>query len=233
MAETEIISVEQEVTPTEEIQMEPQTMAPQALTMWNDSRLMKNAAATAKSLSMSTIIPENFRGKVGDCLIAIDMANRMGISPLMVMQSSQIVKGNFTWRGSACKAFIDGCGKFRESEFVQVGEPGTSSYGYYLQAVNNRTGKTVKGTTITMQMAIDEGWTNKNGSKWKTMPEQMLKYRAAAFFARSECPEVLMGCYTAEEIQDVKGYEAEQKTTVKFTLPSECKPSEAPDGDGK
>jgi hypothetical protein len=68
-------------------------------------------------------------------------------------------------------------------------------------------------------MAIDEGWVNKDGSKWKTMPDLMLRYRAAAFFARTECPEVLMGFHTADEIEDVKGVEPPAET-VKFQLSS-------------
>lgn len=223
MAETEIIPAEQTEELDESLQMVPQKMLPQMATMWNNDKLMKSAVGTAKSLSMSTIIPESYRGKVGDCLIAMDMGNRMGISPIMVMQSSQVVKGNFTWKGSACRAFIDGCGKFRDSEYVEVGTRGERDWGFKMRAVNKKTGKVVDGTTITMQMAIDEGWANKPGSKWKTMPEQMLKYRAAAFFARSECPEVLMGFYTTDEIEDVKGVDTEEKTTVKFTLPSKGK----------
>jgi hypothetical protein len=74
-----------------------------------------------------------------------------------------------------------------------------------LQATNAKTGKLVKGTEITLKMAQDEGWSTKSGSKWKTMPEQMLKYRAASFFARTECPEALMGFQTADEVEDVLG----------------------------
>ena len=92
------------------------------------------------------------------------------------------------------------------------------SRGCYLQAVNSKTGKLVKGTEITLKMARDEGWMNKNGSKWKTMPEQMLKYRAAAFFARTECPEVLMGFQTADEVEDVKGAEQTQAEKITITL---------------
>jgi hypothetical protein len=54
-------------------------------------------------------------------------------------------------------------------------------------------------------MAKDEGWLTKNGSKWRTMPELMLKYRAAAFFARTECPEALYGFQTSDEVEDVHG----------------------------
>ena len=57
----------------------------------------------------------------------------------------------------------------------------------------------------------------KNGSKWVTMPEQMMMYRAAAFFARVFCPHALMGLQTAEEVQDVNGYdEPTQTKTITF-----------------
>ena len=55
-----------------------------------------------------------------------------------------------------------------------------------------------------MQMADAEGWTKKNGSKWKTMPELMLSYRAATFFGRMYCPDLLMGMQTADEVEDIQ-----------------------------
>lgn len=175
----------------------------QERTMWNDASLMNTSWRTADMLSKASIIPASYRGKPGDCLIAIDMANRMGISPIMVMQSSQIVQGNFAWRGTACKALIDGCGKFKNSRYVMVGKEGTPSWGCKMVAIRTRTGESVSGPTVTMKMATDEGWVNKNGSKWKTIPELMMRYRAASFFAKTECPEVLMGFQTAEEQMDI------------------------------
>ena len=178
-----------------------------APTMWNEVGLMKMAMQAANILAKSSIVPEGYRNKPGDCMIAMDLANRMGISPISVMQSSQVVKGNFSWKGQACKALVDGNGKFTGSRYVMTGEPGTDEWGCRLVATNKATGEQVVGPIVTMQMAKDEGWYDKNGSKWKTMPELMLRYRAAAFFARTECPESLMGFYTSEEINDIKGYE--------------------------
>lgn len=178
-----------------------------APTMWNDVSLMRMAMQTAKILAGSTAVPDAYKGKPGDCMIAIDLSNRMGISPISVMQFSQVVKGNFTWKGQACKALVDGNGKFTGSRYVMTGKPGTDSWGCRLEAKNKITGEIVVGPTVDIKMAKDEGWYEKNGSKWKTMPELMLRYRAAAFFARTECPESLMGFYTSEEMNDIKGYD--------------------------
>ncbi len=57
-----------------------------------------------------------------------------------------------------------------------------------------------------MAMAAQEGWSTKSGSKWKTMPEQMMWYRAAAFWTRMFCPELSLGMQTAEEVMDVHGF---------------------------
>ena len=67
-------------------------------------------------------------------------------------------------------------------------------------------------------MAKDEGWLDKSGSKWKTMPRQMMMYRAASFFARAHCPEVLLGIQTVEEVQDVRGYEEPEAETTTIVL---------------
>jgi hypothetical protein len=54
-----------------------------------------------------------------------------------------------------------------------------------------------------MEMAVNEGWYGKNGSKWVTMPDLMLRYRSAAFFGRIYAPELLMGLPSAEETHDI------------------------------
>lgn len=195
-----------------------------AVTIWNDVGMFETAQRTAKLLAASAIVPQQYRGKVADCVVAIDIANRMGLSPLAVMQSSQVVQGNFSWKGTACKAMIDGCGKYKPTTYVQVGERNTDSWGYYLQAITKKDGTVVNGVTVDIAMAKKEGWYQKNGSKWQTMPELMLKYRAAAFFMRTECPSLAMGFLTAEENEDI--YETDSnngKNSLTTLLDNEIK----------
>lgn len=200
-----------------------QTEATDLSTQVNTQNLLQNTKALAivsriaDRYANSSMVPDTYRGKPDNCFVAVELASRMDVSPVLVMQNLYIVQGKPSWAGQACKALIDGCGKFRDSDFVQTGNRGDDTWGCYLQAVRVSTGKLVKGTEVTIKMAKDEGWYSKNGSKWKTMPEQMLKYRAAAFFARTECPEALMGFQTAEEVEDVRGIEPE-KEIVKISL---------------
>ena len=190
--ENEVIEVVAEEVP-EETAIAVKEASETAITvkaenMWNSIEMMKMNMQAAKILASASAIPDTYKGKPGDCLIAIDLSNRMGISPISVMQYSQVVKGNFTWKGQACKALVDGCGKFKGSYYMMTGEPNSMERACKLVAVSKLTGELVSGPEVSMQMAKDEGWYDKTGSKWKTMPELMLRYRAAAFFARTECP---------------------------------------------
>lgn len=189
-----------------------------ALSMWNDTKLMNAAWRTAGMISKSGLVPESYRGSPENCLIAIDLANRQGLSPMMVMQNLYVVKGKPAWSGSFCAAAINGCGKFTPLEYVWSGEPGTLSFGCTAQAIRRCNNALCQSDTITLQMAKDEGWMDKGGSKWKTMPRQMMMYRAASFFARAHCPEVLLGIQTVEEVQDVRGYDEPQAETTTIVL---------------
>lgn len=159
----------------------------------------------ASELCKADIIPQAYKGKVADTAIAIDMANRMGVSPMMVMQSMFVVKGKPSWSGQACLSFIRA--KFTDVKVIYVGTKGTDDRGCYVKATD-KDGDVLEGTTVTMAMAKAEGWYSKKDkygnetSKWQTMPEQMLAYRAASFFARVHCPETLMGVQVEGEVED-------------------------------
>ena len=179
-------------------------------------KAMNHLVKIAKTLSNSSILPAQYRGNIANCFVACEMAARMDVSPLFVMQNLHVIEGRPSWSSAACIALINGCGLFKDVRFNMVGEMGTPSRGCYVTAVRVDTGEKVQGTTVTIQLAIDEGWMERKGSKWKTMPEQMLKYRAAAFFARIECPNVLMGFMLDDESRDIGSSENNEKVKVQI-----------------
>ena len=168
----------------------------------------EHAQRIAKMISTSSLIPHPYQGKVENVMIAMEMANRMNISPLMVMQNLHIVKGNPGWSGAFVIAIINGSKRFDEPlDFEFSGEG--DDYGCI--CFTTRKGKRVEGDKVTWKMVKGEGWLNKDGSKWKTMPGQMFRYRSAAFFGRANAPDLTMGMQTAEEIIDVTYSEARPK----------------------
>lgn len=193
------------------------------LSMWNDRGTLNYMFKFATELSKSELVPQNYQNRPANVMIAWDMGNRMNVSPLWVMQNSCIVRGRFGWYGQACKALIDGCGKYHPSHYIEVGERGKDTWGYYLEAIEKATGLLIKGTPVTIAMAKAEGWTS--NPKWSSLTEQMLKYRCATFFARTECPNVLGGYQTAEELEDVDmaGYQGERNGSLRQILDEEIK----------
>ena len=172
-----------------------------AVNIWQNKDAFDQAARVAGMLAKSKIVPENYQGKPEDCLIAVEMAARMNTSPIFIMQNLYVVKGKPSWAGQACMAMITACGKFKNVRHVYTGTKGTENRGCYVEATRISDGEVIRGTEVTLKMAKDEGWMS--NSKWRNMPEQMLGYRAASFFARMYCPEAMMGLQTTEEIYDV------------------------------
>jgi hypothetical protein len=152
-----------------------------------------------KAFAASSLVPQQYQGNVANCIVALEMANRMGASPLMVMQNLYIVHGNPGWSSKFLVACFNQCGRFTSLRY----EWDADRKGCRAWAIEKATGERIEGPKVTVDMAKDEGWSTKSGSKWKTMPELMLMYRAAAFLIRTYAPEISMGLQTEDEIIDV------------------------------
>lgn len=160
---------------------------------------LKTALAVAEELSKSDIIPKEFQKKPANCLIAVELANRLKASPFQVMQNMDVIYGRPSLRSTFIIGCINNSGKIIGSLKFEMNEKCTKCRAW---AIEKETGAKLLGPTITMEMAQAEGWLTKNGSKWKTMPDVMLRYRAAAFFGRLYCPEIMNGMYSADEVED-------------------------------
>ena len=171
----------------------------------------------------STLVPEQFRGQnnFGNCVIALNMAQRLGADPLMVMQNLYVVYGTPSWSSKFMIAMFNQCGRYESIHYEETGEKGTDTQGVIAWAKEKSTGEILKGPEVTIKTAKDEGWYVKNGSKWKTMPGQMLRYRAAAWFIRTTAPELSMGLQTVDEVTDT--IDVTPQTIMKAPLAEEIR----------
>jgi hypothetical protein len=189
-----------------EVQVVPQVESYDLTPAGQTAKQFEIIQRKAKALTSSTIVPETYRNNIGNCIIAIEMAERMGTPPLMVMQNLYIVHGNPAWSSKYLIGSINASKRFSPLRYEFRGEEGTPQYGcrcFAYEANDRERKEPLYGDWITMDMANKEGWTKKSGSKWLTMPNQMLRYRAAAFWQRVYCPEISMGLLTAEEAEDI------------------------------
>lgn len=188
---------------------------------------------------MYRVTPDNPKEKaVSNCIIAIDIANRVGANVLMVMQNLVIIYGRPSWSSKFLIGTVNTCGRFEplKFKFEELGE--LKNYKYTEYETNWVTGqdgrkkkevkmveKTLSGpvkniqciayttsrgsdeilesSPVSVEMAINEGWYTKKGSKWQTMTKQMLMYRAASFWTNAYAPELSMGMKTEDEIRDI------------------------------
>lgn len=187
----------------------------------------------------SDLVPDNYQiseknpkqKAIANCMIAIEMSQRIGASPLMIMQNMAIIYGKPSWSSKFLIATVNSCGRFEplKYKFTEKGMLGMVDYTEYVWNSGRKVAKQsqfdgqkmmeiecvawtkAKGTDvvlesspITLGIAIKEGWYTKAGSKWKTMPKQMLMYRAASFWTSAYAPELSMGMSTKEEVIDIQ-----------------------------
>ena len=168
--------------------------------IYSSSDTFNLAYQMAKGLSQSTLVPQQFQNNAANCLIALEQSNRLNISPMAVMQNLYIVQGKPSFSSSFIIGLINASGKYDME--LQFDEEEKDGKPYACTCWTEKDGRKVTGIKITMDMAEKEGWSKKNGSKWVTIPQVMLRYRAASFFARMNCPELSIGLYSKEELDD-------------------------------
>ncbi|KVP90020.1 hypothetical protein WJ97_23855 [Burkholderia ubonensis] len=204
--------------------------------------LMQRAA---NLLASSTLVPAAYRkviekldrygnvkesrenpNALANAVVALNMAQRMGADPLMVMQNLYIVEGRPSWSSQWIIAAVNGCGRFSPLRF-DIKVLGAKNVDYVetywdnnqrqkrtisvpitdkvciAWAIEKETGERIESPAVSIEMAVKEGWYTKNGSKWQTMDEVMLRYRTASFFGKLYAPELLMGLTSVEEVADI------------------------------
>lgn len=186
------------------------------------------AQRMVKPLIQSGLVPVAYQGEqnIGNALIALDMANRMGLSPIVVMQNLHIIEGRPSWAASFIISALASCGLFSPirwrvtdlgmvdaEKVVWEGPKGARTKKvikekihdkeFVAYAVEKATGEVLEGPPVTFSMAIAEGWFHRPGSKWLTMPDLMGRYRSAAFFGRLYAPHITNGMMTDEESTDI------------------------------
>lgn len=207
----------------------------------------------AVPLAESDFVPSAYKGKVGNCVIAVEMAARLNVLPLTVMQNLCVVNGTPTWKAKFLIGCVNSCGRYTTLDYrISIdGTVGDVSYKTWEKdksgknhevlkpferpqldnlvcvayATERATDKELVSTPVSIRMAIEEGWYMKSGSKWPTMPEQMLRYRAASFWVSAYAPEMAMGLRTEEEQRDIVDVEYEDLSETQSSPAPKPKPT--------
>lgn len=189
--------------------------------VFSSAASFESAQRMAMALSKASLVPQTYQNNLPNSLIALEVAQRIGASPLLVMQHLYIVHGRPAWSSQFMIASCNQCGRFSALQYEFRGKEGSDEWSCRAYATEKANNQVVHGPWVSIAMAKAEGWYGKNGSKWKTMPELMLTYRAASFFVKTKAPEISMGMQTVEEAQDMGKAERVYDETPNTTLESE------------
>lgn len=224
--------------------------------VFDNADTFETAQRMAKALSTSTFVPKEYKNNISNTLIALELASRTKASVFMIMQNLYIVHGRPSWSSQFIIAAINSNGRFSPLQFKITkdkkekeltynfsettwsgGQKNTQARELKRKFINitcvahatDKYGETYESPPISIEMARLEGWYDKKGSKWQTMPELMLRYRAASAFGRLYTPEMLMGLSTdeeARELEPVKDITPSNTETLtkRFDTPKEAQP---------
>lgn len=187
-------------------QSAPSTMNNASLLLNIDvmDRMMKLADIMSQGVAT---VPKHLQGRPSDCLAIIMQAARWGMDPFVVGQKSHLVNGVLGYEAQLYNALITSSnvvhGRFKyeyggDWEKIVGKKDSRDESGLFV-----RVGAVLRGET-------DITWgeplyladiTTRNSPLWKTAPKQQIGYLAVKYWARSYCPEVTMGIYDKDDLE--------------------------------
>jgi hypothetical protein len=183
------------------------TPAASSLGIWSNPDAFDQGQRMAAALAGSSILPDCYRadkagGKqaLSNCLMLLSLAQRLQMDPFLVGQNMVPINGRPAFSSAFVIALINQSGRFTPLRFHHSGSG--DDRACYASAQDLRSGTELQGMPVSVKMAKDYGWFNRSGSQWPKNTDQLLAYRAAGWFGRLHCPEVLLGVATREEIVD-------------------------------
>ena len=157
-------------------------------------RNFEQALTFSDYLADSDMVPKDFKGKPGNCLIAIQWGAELGLKPLQALQNLAIINGRPSLWGDAVIALV------RSSPLCEwVIE---ADDGHAATCRVKRRGEPEQSRTFSTDDAKTAGLLGKAGP-WTQYPKRMRQMRARAFALRDVFPDVLRGLPVAEEIMDM------------------------------
>lgn len=164
----------------------------------NGLEMMEKALKFSEIMAQADIIPTHYRGKPANVFIAVQSALRMNLDPMQIMQNTFVISGKLGMVTAFAISLANQSGLFDSGIRYRIDGSGED---LKVTAYTNlkKTGEEIS-YTITMKEARAEGWTK--NAKYQSLPELMLRYRAATLLIRTHVPEVLNGMHMVEEIED-------------------------------
>lgn len=186
--------------------------APQPITDANQCTMMvsdgfAHLQRMGQLIMKSQMIPKHFQNNLADCVIVLEMSQRLDINPILLFQKIYVIKGKPALEAQLMIALFNRSKRFSPLRLKLCGSGDKRTCTAYSTELAHRI--ELEGAPVTIEMAKKNGWYEKKNSKgqktfsmWQKLPELMLRYRAASFFIKLHAPEIAMGMSTPQELED-------------------------------
>ncbi|WP_417615367.1 recombinase RecT [Parasphingorhabdus sp.] len=172
---------------------------------------MAEAMELGKLMAAGNFVPGHLRGKPGDCLAIIMQASRWGMDPFAVANKTYFVNDRMAYEAQLVAAVVNSSGLLN-------GRLSPRWEGQGNDLVCTVSCK-IKGDDEVKTRRVEiKNISVRNSPLWKQDPEQQLGYYAIRAWARLHTPEVLLGVYTKEEIEEIDGGTVKNQPLTKAML---------------
>jgi hypothetical protein len=159
----------------------------------------------ARAFADSKLVPDHFKKSVGDCYIAINLANRYGMDAFTLMMELYIINNRPMMSGKLATAILNHSladplrpeysGEGEEREIVLSGRPEGEE------------------KPLSVKLKVKDAKTQ--NEQWKKNPDQMLMYAGARMWGRRYTPDILLGIlFDDEEVPGVNAMPATARTPI-------------------
>lgn len=165
-----------------------------------DSDRFNHLQRVAKLFASTDLVPPKFKNNVGNCFVALQMALQSKINPMVFMQNCYIVSDRLALETKLAVSMLHNSGLIIGIIGYKLSgtkaEPACTAF-----VTLKSTGERIEHT-LTWDTVVSNGW---NSNKpWRSDPQMMIMYRSAMRLIRAHFPDVLMGCYSVDEHDDMQ-----------------------------
>ncbi|EMY3087622.1 RecT family recombinase [Raoultella ornithinolytica] len=168
-------------------------------------------------------VPAHLAGKPADCMAVAMQAAQWGMNPFAVAQKTHVINGALGYEAQLVNAAITAMAPTKDRVHFEWFGPWENVIGKFIEKTNDKGKKylaagwsaadekgcgvkvwaTLKGESEprVLDLLLTQAQV-RNSTLWGSDPKQQLAYLGVKRWARLYCPDVILGVYTPDELQE-------------------------------
>ncbi|WP_105668033.1 RecT family recombinase [Cronobacter dublinensis] len=176
-----------------------------AAAIFNPEGLMRLQQFAQVMSEGAVSIPQHLRGKPADCLAVTMQAAQWGMNPFAVAQKTHVVNGALGYEAQLVNAVVSSSSLLATRLNYRWDGDWSKVSGKTDKSANLTVTvwATLKGETEPRELTISMAQAGvRNSPNWEVDPRQQLAYLCTKRWARLHAPDVLLGVYTPDELEE-------------------------------